>query len=291
MKRRRMLQTLGKAVAVLPLGLALGQGGAVPKRKLLFFSRSVLFEHPVIARQGNQLSFAEKIFVELAAQMGCEVECAKDGRVFDEDLDRYAAIVSYACGKPADLMKPQSKDHSPPLSEQGWQNLDRAVRSGKPLVGIHPGIWFMPEAFGADALGHGSQLAAKMVVATPRFPGTEALPESFSLTEEWFSLIKFKENMHVILVQDCSEMDKSKDADRRFYERAPFPATWARRHDKGRVFYTSMGHREDVWTNKTFQQVLLGGLRWALGDVPADLAPNLKTVAPHANDFPPPANK
>ncbi len=27
---------------------------------------------------------------------------------------------------------------------------------------------------------------------------------------------------------------------------------------RGRVFYTSMGHREDVWTNKTFQQIVLG---------------------------------
>ena len=49
------------------------------------------------------------------------------------------------------------------------------------------------------------------------------------------------------------------------YQCPPFPATWAKRYGKGRVFYTSMGHREDVWTGKIFQQILLGGLSWALG--------------------------
>ena len=42
------------------------------------------------------------------------------------------------------------------------------------------------------------------------------------------------------------------------YKRPPYPSTWARMHGKGRVFYTSMGHREDVWTSPEFQAVLIG---------------------------------
>jgi type 1 glutamine amidotransferase len=72
------------------------------------------------------------------------------------------------------------------------------------------------------------------------------------------------------------------------YERPDFPATWARVHGKGHVFYTSMGHREDVWTNPTFQQLLLGGLAWAFKRVGADLSPNLKAAAPKADDLPKP---
>ncbi len=68
------------------------------------------------------------------------------------------------------------------------------------------------------------------------------------------------------------------------YERPPFPATWARRHGRGRVFYSSMGHREDVWANPLFQSILLGGLRWALGMVPADIVPNLAQAAPAARN-------
>ena len=74
-----------------------------------------------------------------------------------------------------------------------------------------------------------------------------------------------------------------KDVD---YERPDFPATWARKHDKGRVFYTSMGHREDVWENAIFQDLLLGGLSWSLGNVEADMPANLEKAAPKANELP-----
>jgi type 1 glutamine amidotransferase len=282
MKRRQMLQSLGTIF----LGGPLAAAEQAPRRKLLFFSRSVLFEHPVVRRQGNELSFAEKEFVAIAAQVGCDVECTKDGRVFDRDLDPYAAIVSYTCGRPQELMKEKSLDNSPPLSERGWKNLDRAVRAGRPLVAIHPGLWLLPEAFGADCLGHGNQQAGKMVVASPGFPGVKGLGQSFSMMEEWFALVKFAKDLHVILVQDCAGMDKSNPADRRYYDRPPYPATWARMHGKGRVFYTSMGHREDVWTSKPFRQILQGGLRWALGDAAADISPNIQEVAPRAEETP-----
>jgi type 1 glutamine amidotransferase len=67
------------------------------------------------------------------------------------------------------------------------------------------------------------------------------------------------------------------------YHRPAFPATWAKMSGKGRVFYTSMGHREDVWENKKFQDVLLGGISWALGNAEADITPNVAEIAPHAN--------
>jgi type 1 glutamine amidotransferase len=66
------------------------------------------------------------------------------------------------------------------------------------------------------------------------------------------------------------------------YERPAYPNTWARKEGKGRVWYTAMGHREDVWTNPIFQNALIGGLKWAMGDVDADVAPNIKEAAPGA---------
>jgi len=282
MKRRQALQSL----AALVLGGAAALADQpTDRRRLLFFSRSVLFEHPVVHREGKTLSLAERVFTEMVRQLDCHVECTKNGSVFDGDLDQYAAVVSYSCGRPADLMKAESKDGSAPLTERGWKRLDAAVRAGKPFVAIHPGLWLLPDAAGADCLGHGSQQAARMKVASPKFPGAEGLGDSFSLMEEWFSLIRFAKDLHVILVQDCAGMNKDKPADKRCYDRPPFPATWARMHGKGRVFYTSMGHREDVWANKIFAQVLLGGLSWALGRREADITPNIEQAAPQANEF------
>jgi type 1 glutamine amidotransferase len=57
-------------------------------------------------------------------------------------------------------------------------------------------------------------------------------------------------------------------------------------HGKGRVFYTSLGHREDVWTNPIFHNLLVGAASWAFGAADADLSPNLSRVAPDAMQLP-----
>jgi type 1 glutamine amidotransferase len=59
-------------------------------------------------------------------------------------------------------------------------------------------------------------------------------------------------------------------------------------HGKGRVFYTSMGHREDVWKNDVFQRLLLGALLWSLGDGKPDLTANMDKVAPKGRELPKP---
>ena len=71
------------------------------------------------------------------------------------------------------------------------------------------------------------------------------------------------------------------------YQRPPYPATWARKHGEGRVFYTSMGHREDVWTNPRFREMLGGGVQWATGNLVAEIPPNFAQVTPKGNELQP----
>jgi type 1 glutamine amidotransferase len=52
-----------------------------------------------------------------------------------------------------------------------------------------------------------------------------------------------------------------------------YPLSWARQWGKGRVFYTALGHREDVWSATWFRDHLRGGTEWALGLVKADVKP------------------
>jgi type 1 glutamine amidotransferase len=91
----------------------------------------------------------------------------------------------------------------------------------------------------------------------------------------------FTPDIHVLSVIDAPSMEGVE------YERPPYPSTWARKEGKGRVYYTAMGHREDVWTNPVFQDILVGGTKWALGDIVADVAPNLEQTAPGAYTNPP----
>ncbi len=137
---------------------------------------------------------------------------------------------------------------------------------------------------GGEFISHGSQQKAWMRLTDDKFPGTDGLKD-FALLEEWYSLKNFAPDLHVILVQDTEGMKKTGgDVD---YARPNYPAAWARMHHKGRVFFTSMGHRDDVWKNDIFQQLLIGGLNWSLGRVEAKLEPNLEKVTPKAREMPP----
>ena len=113
-----------------------------------------------------------------------------------------------------------------------------------------------------------------MKFVSSSFPGLSGLKD-FTMHEEWYNLKNLAPDMHVILVQDTQSMRQD------VYKNQPnYPMTWARRQGKGRVFYTSLGHREDVWTNPLFQRIALAGMNWAAGDVDAEVEPNLERACP-----------
>ena len=44
-----------------------------------------------------------------------------------------------------------------------------------------------------------------------------------------------------------------------------YPQAWTRTDGRGRVFYTALGHRDDIWSNDpVFRAHVAGGIRWAL---------------------------
>ncbi|MBN2024987.1 MAG: ThuA domain-containing protein [Pirellulales bacterium] len=295
MRRRDML--LGTGAAALGLWSLVGPARAdeeKKKRKVLYFTRSVEYEHSVVHREGDQPSFSERILTELAAKHGVEVVSTRDGGVFDGDLDQYDALVFYCCGDPT----APSVTGDPPISPRGKDRFLAAIEAGTGFLGIHsacyvyysraPRLEYQDKVdpyvamLGGEFVQHGQQQMATMRVASPTFPGAEKLGESFSMIDEWYGLKNFTKDLHVILVQDTAGMKLDTPVDAEAYNRPPFPSTWARRQGKGRVFYTAMGHREDVWESGAFQQILTGGLLWTTGQVEADVAPNLDRVAPQA---------
>jgi len=280
-----MLAAAGAAMAGLsgfPLGWAAETGKK--KRKLLYFTRSVGYEHSVIAPGADGLSYSGKVLAELGEKHGFEIEPSKDGRIFDGGLDAYDGLIFYTCG---DLYTPSVRK-TPPMTPEGRKRLIAAVAAGKPFVALHSACYWGPKAAADDAylkmvggefIAHGAQQKSTMKVTSPGFPGAGGLGESFDLVDEWYALKNFGKDLHVILAEDNEGMKGG------MYQRPPFPSTWARMHGKGRVFFSAMGHREDVWTNPTVQKILLGGLAWTLGDVEADLTPNVDKVTPKAHQL------
>jgi type 1 glutamine amidotransferase len=303
MDRREMLVQSGAAALTLgltPFALRWTARADTPKRHILMFTRSQTFEHSVVKRgKDNQLSLAETIVTDLGKKHGFEVTCTKDGREFlPETIAKYDGFLFETTG---DLTK-EGGDKNPPMPPEGKQALLKAIAEGKAFVGCHcasdtfhsPGPSSQNQdsekrdpyiaMLGGEFIVHGSQQRAYMRVTDAKFPGAKDLKD-FELLEEWYALKNFAPDIHVILVQDTEGMKNNKGDREWMYDRPKFPATWARKHHKGRVFYTSMGHREDVWQNPIFQNLLVGGLSWALGNVEAHLTPNLQEAAPHAQEL------
>ena len=292
MNRRDMLAATGAAVlgaSAFPLHWV--AGADKKKQKVLYFSRSAGFEHDAVKRKGDQPSISERILTELGKKHGFEVVSTKDGRVFDGDLDQYDAIAFYTSG----VLTEPNKQQTPPMTPEGKEKLLRAIAAGKGFIGLHaatdsfhskgPSGQNQTELdpyiamIGGEFIVHGAQQNATIRATSPEFPGVKEFGQSVSLKEEWYTLKNFAKDLHVILIEDNEGMEGD------CYQRPPFPMTWARMHNKGRVFYTSFGHRDDIWTNPGVQGIIAGGLAWAMRNVNVNVTPNIDKVTPKAGQL------
>lgn len=296
MKRRDFLRTSGLAVvgaSTFPLGW-ISASEKKPQR-LLYYTRSTGFEHSAVRWENDELSVSDKALVEMGKRAGFEVTCTKDGRVFDGDLDLYDAFAFYSCG---DQCKEGKRPQNQPMTPKGKQRLLDAVAAGKGYIGFHSGADTFHSGkeidpyvamVGGEFMGHGTQQPGRLAITSPRFPGLEdckGKDEVLIEREEWYTFRNFGRDLHVILVQDTEALKKEHKQDKFLHSRPSFPQTWARQQGKGRVFYTSFGHVHEVWANPFFQSLTLGGIAWAMGNVDADITPNIDRVTPGAWDIP-----
>ncbi len=235
--------------------------GHRPAHKLLFVTQSAGFEHDVIKRDPaapDKLSHAEQILTDLCAAANIEVTCTKDCSKLTADyLQQFDAVFFYTTG---DLPIPNRQD------------LLDYVAGGKGFIGSHCATdtfhgWKeqdkLPyiEMIGAEFQTHHAQEVAEVEVVNAEFPScTHFKSKSFEINDEWYMFKNFSPDIQVDLKLNTKSMKQSE-----YNSVEPYPISWHRSYGQGRVFYTAMGHRADVWTNPLFQQHLLGGIQWAIG--------------------------
>jgi len=231
---------------------------AVAKKKILFFSQSDGFRHGMVRRPlTGELAPAEQIFKKIATQAGYEVFFSQDFHDLarPRDFKQFDAIVFYTSG--------DVKINKEALYE--W------VRGGGAFIGIHSATdtWKKDPAFvkfiGAAFETHGrGDKEVTIKVEDPNHPATRMLGKEWKLVDEIYHFVDFvRDNVHVLLSIDTSKTDlkPQKMEPGRYY-----PIAWTRSEGKGRIFYTALGHRKDVWENPLYQKHLLGGIAWALGE-------------------------
>jgi len=272
-------------------------------RRVLFLTKSSGYQHSVITRskeEPDKPAHAEQILIDLGARNGFQVTVTKDASLFDKP-ETYATYDVFAFYTSGDLTRFSQADGAPGMSREGKAAFLKAIADGKGFIGFHsasdtfhspgrerellrpvdesPTVDPYIAMLGGEFTGHGNQQQATMRFVSNSFPGLENFKD-FTMFEEWYGLKNLAPDMHVILVQDTWTMRNERGQAERDYARPPYPATWARMHGKGRVFYTSMGHREDVWTNPNFQQIITAGLNWVGGKTQFTPTPNMERHTP-----------
>ena len=133
---------------------------------------------------------------------------------------------------------------------------------------------------GAEFKEHRAQATVDCINQDPKHPACQPLGPTFHLKDEIYLMNGFERSK----VHGLLSLDKHPN------EPTPgdYPIAWCKMYGKGRVFYTSLGHREDVWDPNTpesfkrenpkevseaYQKHILGGIKWALGLEPGDANP------------------
>jgi hypothetical protein len=225
------------------------QGTAIPK--VLYLTQSVGYKHEV-------LPLSEQILTDLGKRTGgFEVTVSQDAsRINAETLKPYSAVVFYTTGEL-------------PMSEAQKADLMAFVKGGKGFVGVHSATdTFYKWAEYGEMIGgyfdeHPWNTTVTMKVETHATPMTRHLGKTWTIADEIYQFKNYsRADKHVLLSLVTSSVDlkvkgvKRTDGD--------FANAWHRDWGKGRVFYTALGHRPEVWQDKDFQQHLVGGIQWAM---------------------------
>ena len=126
---------------------------------------------------------------------------------------------------------------------------------------------------GAKFLRHPPMQTFRIKTLNRVHPSTAHLSESWQWTDECYFFTNVNPGIHVLLAADTATLKDAKLATAPGQKvNGVFPLAWCHAFDGGRVFYTSLGHKTEHYSDPAFRQHLLGGIRWVLAET--NLTPN-----------------
>lgn len=141
------------------------------------------------------------------------------------------------------------------------------IAAGRGFAGFHSASDTYHDAPAyLDMLGnefdtHGNQTEVEAVVEAPTHPAVAHLGARYRVFDE---IYRFRRSNRSAVTPLLTLDRFPADGLPRAGEAADLPLAWSKSHGSGRVFYTALGHREELWQDARFQQHVLGGIRWAL---------------------------
>ncbi len=248
---------------LLTLALTVGAQVQPPKKKLLAIGVVKGFEHDSVS---HALATLEKLgrqtglwdtYIRTDTELLTKQKLAAGNA---KNLNYFDAVVFYTTG---DLG----------LTDQQKKDLLAFVHDdGKGFLGIHSATdtyYDWPEygeMIGAYFDQHPwGQVHCTLRTEDKTFPATAHFPASFPFYDEiyQFKAPYSRDKLHVLMSVDPASVDlTNKNVHRTDKD---FAVAWTHNYGKGRVFYSSLGHRDEVWDLPDIQKMWIEAVKWAMG--------------------------
>jgi type 1 glutamine amidotransferase len=255
-----------------------------PPKRLLFLTHAALYKH-------TSLDDAEAAVTAWGREAGFEVTTLAGYRQTAPNLDLSMVDAEFLSRFDGIMM--MTNGNLPMTPEQRRALVD-FVRRGGGFVGVHnaaltfydyPDFGEMLGGYFRRAIGQNRLVVLR--VEDPTHPATRMLGASWPIVDEFYefgtaawSADRPEENVDV-LFDNRIPMGFSRERVRVLLSidtgatdlqglglqgGGDYPQSWVRDFGAGRSFYTSIGHRDDIWTSDpVFRAHVVGGIRWALG--------------------------
>jgi type 1 glutamine amidotransferase len=257
------------AVLLFSMASAAGPRAAAPRKQLLAIGEEKGYRHESVT---HALATIERLGRESGLwdtfiRTDTEPLTKKKLEYNAKNLNDFDAVVFYTGGD-LEMDEPQKKDF-----------LSFIHDDGKGFVGIHSAtITFTHwQEYGEMIGGYFDEhpwgtFNAPIVVEDPSFPGMGQFPRAFSLLDEIYQVKNFsREKCRVLMRLDANKLDLKNPRVHRTDR--DFAVAWAKTYGKGRVYYSTLGHRVEDWDLPGIQKMYAGAIQWALRLEDADVTP------------------
>ena len=252
---------------------------AKPKlpRNILIFSKTAGFRHSSIevgTRAITLLGDKTGAFTVTATEDESAIEPAK--------LAKFDAV--FMLNTTGNCFRPKSgsKGEQDKREEELKKSLVDFVSGGKGLIGVHSatdtyaGWKEYNQMMGGAFVSHPWHQKVPVKNLDPKNPVNAAFGgKDFEIADEIYMFrddTALPTDRRFLLALDLEKMKKD-DAAKGKRANGTYPISWVATYGKGRTFYCSLGHREEIFWNPEILKHYLAGIQYALGDLEADATP------------------
>jgi type 1 glutamine amidotransferase len=234
------------------------QPPALPKmvkgHAVLVFSKTNGF------RDSDQIKAANIALDALVAQKGRDVFVTENAAVFNpEQLAKFEVIILNSIS--GNVFLPEQRE-----AFKVW------LENGGGVVALHGSggdqnydwRWYVEDLLGAQFIGHTNRpeqfQEATVKIVDPKHPALAGLPEDWQRTDEWYAFdrVPSGKNTQILAVLDEKTYHPEPKQVMGYH-----PIIWTRCIQKGRVFFSAMGHKSETYSEPLHLKMISGALDWA----------------------------